>query len=285
MLPAQRQLLVVRVVDMPFNLRSRPMTTFELINLPAIKRAGCPVEHTVSPAKHILMNTARFKEVWITDVCLPNLYEDCPEVRDDWWGQGIKPKPLHVFLRQFAPCEGIARMTLFPRRRCLVINQGVVGDGINLQKRIYYWRYDFSRRSTFETFAPPKENWRCRIYPGTFRPLLTSAPRLHADFFLHESVWSVHRLRNPESIAKKRIGRFESRYTVCDWDESMEPIPFDIGGTLRFEAIAFDELSGRMLFSRPGQKEIEVIDFSRPPKKGETHHIPSWNDTLRPFRS
>lgn len=229
-----------------------------------------PIERMVGPVDHIFTSEAVFQDAWFTDHCLPNLYEDCPKVREDWLEGRIKPKPIHAFFRKVWPHEGAVRMTFFPRKVYRVVDDGVDEKGEKKLKRIYYWKYDLKSRSILRNSRPPtaKTTWKYRVYPGTRRTFLTSSPAAQ-DYFLHDSVWKVHRYHNEEIGAEHRRRESQVPFLVGDWSDSVKHIPFDVGGILRFEAVAFDELSGRMMFASPDVKDVDVVEFSRPPKQGK----------------
>ncbi|KIP08863.1 hypothetical protein PHLGIDRAFT_34752 [Phlebiopsis gigantea 11061_1 CR5-6] len=263
--PQQRQILVVRQIEVFRGNSVCPLTVFELFDMPTIESI-CLKERAVAPVDSLFISEASIKDnIWITEPCLPNLYADCSDVRTDWLRGRTKPKPITTFLRSRHDSSGeeaLLRMTFYPR---LVdySNIGLEEGGAGMHAS--YWKYDLRNRTVYRS-SPSEGRLRYRAYPGTHRTLLTTAPSAY-DCMLHDSVWSIHRYHSNELMAERRKIEFPKSFVVPDAEGAVRDISMEIGGTRQFEAVAWDEFSGRILFARPDQREIEVVDLARAPPK------------------
>ena len=232
----------------------------------------CLKERAVTPADSLFTSEAPIKDsIWITEPCPPNLYADCTDIRADWLEGRSKPKPITAFLRSRHEASGeeaLLRMTFYAR----LVDYSDIGLGEDgTEGHGSYWKYDLRNRTVYRS-TPTESKLRYRAYPGTHRTLLTTAPSVY-DYMLHDSVWGVHRYHDDELMAERRKIEFPKPFVVPDAESAVRDVPMEIGGTRQFEAVAWDEISGRILFARPDQREVEVVDLARARPKGEFETI------------
>lgn len=257
-LPQQSQVLVVRVVDLPHTDHSWPLTLVELFDVPCSTTSMEEIKLTASAAQCSVANLQHTpEEVRISEPGTPHWPE--AEARGRSWSND-EHGPLHPISIFFLHDSfGASRVTLYPKKtRC--------GSP---QEPITHWRYDLTSASPLRREGAPTDKQRWVVIPGIRRTWFYAT---HWRREWRDWVDATYRYHDPETIItedreeKPLPHRTVQLSTISRLQEM--PCPLDDVYN-RFEHIAFDETTGRMMFAKPDYREVSVVDLSRELKTDE----------------
>ena len=259
-LPQQRQVLVVRVIDTGRvnRLQPCPDIMIELFDVPfhassvdeikvdAAPRSFCEVKLPYEP-----------ENVHITDPCTAN-WPDA-EVRGKPWlrDQHGELQPINIFF--VMDSGGVSRVTLFSKKTSFEPPLDP----------IIHWRYDLGHRTPLRREYLPSELGRWAVIPGSRRSWFYST---HWKREWRDWVDATYRYHDPEIIAPEDREEPLLPHPPQEWlnVSGLKEIKFELGDTgTRFESIAFDEMTGRMMFAKPDHMEVTVLDLSREINQGK----------------
>lgn len=217
----------------------------------------------------------KFADIQITDHCMPNWIDDSviPDVRANWQADEWKLRTISAFCRATAPDEGLLRITFYPRKVDIIVpptpavtpNTSTTllnGEELEIKKPpAYMWRYDINWTSPIR-FIEAHLNTQYRILPGSLRTLLYTVP--WDDITSTPLALHFYRYHDREVFAEEP--------EVMDVDQTprypVQRLPFEFQGEQRFQAVAWDETTGRIVFSMPKNTRVVVLDFAKRPREG-----------------
>ncbi|PSR74463.1 hypothetical protein PHLCEN_2v9810 [Hermanssonia centrifuga] len=267
-LPQQRQILVVREIDVPQTRNRYPVFSLEFHPIPNNATSDA-VEITRPPDDFSFLYEDQYASVHITDHGLPNRFDDSIPAAD--LGEddiAFKPRPINVFLRTVKPDDGLVRFTFYPQRvdhwtPPSPASSVSSSPGRRTPKRSrpkHYYRYGFTHMSPVR-FVESYLNTQYRILPGSYRTLLYTVPW---DTITEEpNVIGFYRYHDEELFADEP----EIFNPDAPPRRPVRKLPFDVNSQQKFGAFAWDETIGRMCFGLEDSTKILVFDFARRPRE------------------
>jgi hypothetical protein len=275
-----------------------PLIVVELFGMPLNETGDTVVLNVGPPANFFLIKNSRITEVHVTEPSTPNWLD--AEVRGDskWRRENVsEPMPISLLMRVTQPKQSLVRITLYPRERALAPltdpntpfwekilplfdnDPGSDGGDTNALKACgdsgssAFWMYELTHRSLVRTTSMPGIQLKFTILPNSRRPLLYTIPAYPS--LKYPCIQSFYRYHDLEMFTEHQGVEFSSDILRPDKALQMRAapdtvleLPFNMLPRDRIvKAIAFDEISGRFMYSVPWKTEVTIVDITKTERK------------------